>query len=864
MRTTGRRTRLFTYLDGAGHSADEVGGKGAGLDRLIALSLPVPTAAALTTHAYRTAVDEKSLQLLLDDLRASPLPRADRIPAESAAIERTFLAAPLPNALSADIARIGREMLPRGPVAVRSSATAEDLSSASFAGQYLTITNVSGVGDLEVAVRRCWASLWMPAARAYRRKHQISEHHLAMAVVIQTMVDPQWSGVLFTTDHGGETHLIRVEAVAGLGDALVSGRVTPSDYRIRKDSLEIMADRDAAQLDFLEDLARLAIDLEQSEHCPQDIEWAYTADGLTILQARPITKASVPTMGTDYLDTPAGATATYTPHGVLEMLPGVVPPLLWTINAPMLENAFRTTLADLGGKTPDKSRRIVCRFRGRAALDLSALCDIASSLPGGSAAEVERQYLGYALSDDAPANGGGFHILPAFRARRVHNRIVDEVALISAAARAINEIQLDLRGLPARRLVAYRQRIRDLAWRGYAAEVGASSAASATYRALELLLTRWLSEDEAAEWAQRTTRGALSRSAVGAARTKALVEVVDTYATTEVKEIIASETIDQRNAIADLEPSGTRFLVALDRAVRAMGSKSIYGDRTWVEDQWWIWRQLQLLVSNEPRPQPDTRGTDAAFAELCSRLSSIKGWRRARILTGQVVDLRIRWLRRQVSETIRFLELRERAKNALLVLGGEERRIIVESARRLVESRLLPTPDLVQYLTDAELDGMLFGKRTLYLNDLLDRQYLAAAQASDEALPDWFTGRPDRAAPIGVDPGSQLEGWAAGPGIAAGTVRIISSLEDGTRLQRGDVLVAHATDPSWTPLFLTAGAVVLETGGPLAHAAIVAREFGLPAVLNIPSATRILEEGETVRVDGTLGIVERVVPGGIQ
>jgi pyruvate,water dikinase len=135
-------------------------------------------------------------------------------------------------------------------------------------------------------------------------------------------------------------------------------------------------------------------------------------------------------------------------------------------------------------------------------------------------------------------------------------------------------------------------------------------------------------------------------------------------------------------------------------------------------------------------------------------------------------------------------------------------------------------------------------------------------QLAADPLPDWFVGHPDDIPLAPASGRDHLEGWAAGPGRIEGTVRIVASLDDGTRLNDGDVLVAHATDPSWTPLLLAAGAIVLETGGPLAHAAIVARELGLPAVLNVSSATRILRDGETVRVDGTRGVVDRLDPGG--
>ena len=856
MTVTRARPRLITYLDGSKHLVDEVGGKAAGIDLLLRHHYPVPRAAVITTAAYRATVAADKLDLLIRDLRSSALPAPDRIEAEAAAIERTFLSASIPDVVTAAIDRIGAEMLRRGRLAVRSSATAEDLAEASFAGQYLTVTGVSSINGLHDAVRRCWASLWLPPARAYRRRHHLSEHHVAMAVIVQAMVDPQWSGVAFTRDPQSEGHLMRIEAVPGLGEDLVSGRVTPADFLVRRDTLEIIPAPGASHLGFIEDLARLSLRIEQTIGKPQDIEWAVTEEGITLLQVRPITEPARPLGTDDGLDTPEPADHTFTPHGVVEMVPGVVSPLLWTINAPMLENAFRTTFADLGGTPPAEDLPLVTRFRGRAALDLTAICRIASSLPGGDPVEVERQYLGAPLSEDPGSHRSRAHLFAAMRSRRVHNRIVDEVDLTATSADGLARMQIDLANMPVRRLVAYRQRIRDLAWRGYAAEVGASSAAGATYRALELLLERWLPADQASSWAQLLTRGALDLSPVGGARAKPLHRVLDRYGDLEIRALISAANADPRSSIAGLGEAGGTFLEALDREVRAMGSKAIYGDDTWEEDEVWVWRQLQLLVNGEARGIGRASWTED-FASLRSHLATSKRWRLTRIITGQVVDLRLRWLQRQIQETIRFLELRERAKNALLVLGGEERRIIVEAARRLVASGQLPNPDAVRFLTDAELERMLFGLCGIGNDELDKRRRINHNCATAGPLPDWFVGRPSVHREVESASSETLQGWAASPGRYTGPVRIITSLADGARLQPGEVLVAHSTDPSWTPLFLIASAVVLEVGGPLSHAAIVAREFGLPAVLNVRGSTGALAEGETVTVDGNEGCVER-------
>ncbi|MCP3974714.1 MAG: hypothetical protein GY720_09500 [bacterium] len=862
MMLTEQLSRYAIHIDGSGHPIAEVGGKGAGLDWLVGHGYPVPRAIVITTAAYNESVAERSLRALITSLRESALPQADRIEAETTAIERAFVEAPIPGPVSLAVVEVGGDLLRQGPVAVRSSATAEDLAGASFAGQHLTVTNVADVNQLELAIRRCWASLWMPAARAYRQRQGVTDKDVAMAVVVQRMVEPVWSGVTFTRDPQGRNHLMRIEAVEGLGEDLVSGRVTPADYLVRRDTLEVVQAQDQERLGFLEDLARLCLRIERSGHSAQDIEWAYVDSGLTVLQSRPITDPA-PANLDDGLDTSTPAAVTFTPHGVVEMLPDVVPPLLWTINAPMLENAFRATFANLGGATPSNDRMIVNRFRGRVALDLSAICDIARSMPGGTPAEVERQYLGETIGEapEEPTRSRG-HVFAAMRIRRAHNSISDEVDLIAAASPALARMQLDLTELPVRLLVAYRQRIRDLAWRGYAAEVGASSAAGAAYRALEILLERWLPEAEAASWAQILTRGALQHSAVGSARARVLEEVLDSHPSSDIADIVQEPGVVTRTLLGALGAEGEAFLADVDNAVRSMGSKAVYGGPAWIEDDWWIWQQLRMMSRGETRPLPTDLSWAEHFERLSGQLSSEKRWRRTRLLTGQVVDLRLRWLRRQVEETVRFLSLRERAKNALLVLGGEERRILLESANRLVSSRDFTQPDLVNYLTDAELEEMLFGGVGVDSKHLEVRRAIASEAAAADPLPDWFVGHPDTVPHPQILQSDRLEGWAASPGSVTGTVRIVSSLADGVRLEPGDIMVAYATDPSWTPLFLVAGAIVLEVGGPLCHAAIVAREFGLPAVLNVRQASRRLVDGETVTIDGSLGVVERLGQGG--
>lgn len=312
---------FWRELDGMPASIAEVGGKAATLIRLMGLGAPVPPGATLTTAAYRAFVEAAGLRPFLESLPS--LPNSTDPEEQGREVEEAFLGAPIPEKVRRAIHDAFAYASYRGPVAVRSSATAEDLSQASFAGQYLTLLGV-GLGGVEDAVRRCWASLWSPAVRAY--KHALGIRlgpDIAMGVVIQRMVPAEWSGVLFTVDPTGTAEgMLRVEAVEGLGERLVSGEVSPEVFHIWRDDHRVVG----RGPEYLPELARWGVLIEQALGGPQDIEWSLAGGLVHILQARPIT-AGLPVGGTgDGFDSVPTNEAEYTPSGVSEMLPGALTP----------------------------------------------------------------------------------------------------------------------------------------------------------------------------------------------------------------------------------------------------------------------------------------------------------------------------------------------------------------------------------------------------------------------------------------------------------------------------------------------------------------------------------------------------------
>jgi rifampicin phosphotransferase len=858
-----RRTALWQRLDGTGATPSTVGGKAAGLDRLVANGALVPRAAALTVEAYHAFVEEAGLGAWLATLASGTEP--SHLLDGTDDVAGPFLRAPLPPSVAEAVGHAYEYASSGGQVAVRSSAVAEDLGSASFAGQYRSFLSV-GADGLGRAVRLCWASLWAPGARVYRHATGLDAADLAMGVVIQEMVDAERSGVVFTLDPTtSDPDLLRVEVVEGLGERLVSGQVTPEVFHVRRTGLTAL-EEDAPP--YLRALAEQALRIEARLGGPQDIEWSLAAGRLHILQARPVTTGFA--IGDDGFDTPPVPGATFTAAGVGEMLPGVLPPLLWTVNGPLLNDAFAALFRGLGIRAPEPSHPTVGRFRGRAALNLSLLKAAARRMPGGADADVERQYLGRVVTEgEQPPPLSRRERLarlgPALRALRLRRRLVRDAEVFVQAATFALDLDPDLADAPTSSLLSYRHSVRQLARHGMRTEVGVAAAAAANYRSLELLLERWLGPEEGPLAAQRLTAGRVQEQAGGCAALLSLWDVHCDYCQLpEVARAVYEGPVGRtEDRLAALGETGTMFLRIVHDGLRRAGSTALYAGPTWEEDTDSFWSLLRQCQGLGPEAGPSATMAQAAeegtaFADqLYRRLARSWKWRRTRILTGQIVDVRRRLLGALVADAATYLGLREATKSAVLRVGGEERRVVRELTRRLVEQGVLGSEGDEWFLSDGELEELALG-RAGPGPESVERRRLAWEAARDApALPELFSGIPTVEPEPMIDAGGRLlQGWATSPGRVTGRARVITDRSEARDLTRGEILVGHSTDPSWTPLFLTAAGIVMEEGGPLSHAAIVAREFRLPAVLNAKGATRRIRTGMTITVDGTRGTVE--------
>ena len=860
-------TTATVRLDGSAIDGALVGGKGFALNRLIAMDAPVPATGSITTDGYRWFVKDSGLLDFVERLQSEGLPEQADLDRAADRVDTAFLEARMPDALADEIRDLAHDIGDGKLLAVRSSATAEDMAEASFAGQYRSYLEIEDDDALLRAVRLVWASLWLPAPRAYRAHANVPEDDLAMSVVIMRLVEAERAGVVFTTDPAGVASNLRIEAVHGLGEQLVSGEVTPEAYILPRS----VAHRPGVD-DVLDEAVEAALDLERRFAAPQDVEWAHDGERLYIVQTRPITTVSVHDDG-DGFDTRIGADHAFTTAGIAESLPGVLPPLQWTTAAPLLENGFRQLFDQMNALPPAADDRpFLARVNGRAVLSLDLMKAAAAEVPGGSGEEIERQYFGRVISepdeDAMPETGArgpfkglrsmvtGFREINARRGFRT-----DALTTIDATERLLVSPP-DCQIATTDQLLAYRHRLLDLAGRLVAAEIAVAAAAAAAYRGVELFLEPHVGEDEAATFAQRLTSGGIDPcGAQVALHTCDLAE--QALADGDLARLISG--IDPRNTeVLDRlarDARGARLIATVNEELGRSGSASVFAGETWAESKGLAWQLISQAVEVERsgrKPMADPAAREQILTDIESEFATSWKWRFQRVVTGQVVDVRRRMLRRLVGDAVTFLHLRERTKSAVLALGGEVRRVHLTLGYRLTEAGVLDSPLDVDLLGSHELEPSFAGRPPSSW-EIDRRRKVLDRFAGQDAVPQVFVGDPTRRlGDVPISTGDTFTGWGASLGVYEGPARIITSATDP--IQPGDILVARTTDPAWTPLFLTAGAIVVEEGGPLSHAAIIARELGLPAVLNVPGLIdRLKGDGPVIlRIDGGRGTVDIV------
>jgi pyruvate,water dikinase len=729
------------------------------------------------------------------------------------------LDAPRREALSGAYGRLG------GSVAVRSSSTAEDLADASFAGQYATSLDIQGEAAVARAAQECLESA--RDAEGYARV--VSAGSGAMAVLVQRFVEPVAAGVVFTRDPYDEKSLL-VESHAGRGDALVSGRVTPDRYRVDRDSGRVADGPPHASLDHaaVAALAALARRAEEELGAPVDVEWAIGAEGPVLLQARPISVEAE--------ERPDPRVRRLTRANVGEVLPDPVTPLTWTSLGAFLEHAFRAVTATTG-LLPDDAPAFLVLHRQRLYLNLSLSLAIAERLPGVSAQDAERLILG------GGATGGGKARLPLAALPTVARVLVRLLRLSARLPAEIAALEERVRRLPGKHRIAEAEAGELAAMLCSFEETGrvvatthiATSGASAHRLALLGRVLQTLAPRGPAERVNGLVAGL--EGVASAAPAAALETLAQEAARTPDWLLWLAAAPESRGEAP--EGLGLQLRDFLDRfGHRALSEGELRAD-AWEDDPAPVLAALQTLARSphSARFRREARA-EARRADESALLSRLGPFRRA--VFGNVLAGAQQWVRE-----------RERTKSGAVEMIRHGRRLARAAARKLVASGALAREDDVYFLTLAELQVALAGSPPQAARLLRRRRRFER----EGALP---APREVDLGGGGAEPAEEssgvLRGTPVSGGVGVGRARVAGPGET-PHIEPGEVLVAPVLDAALGPVLATAAAAVAEIGGMLSHGSVVARELGIPCVVDVRGATTRIRTGDRVFVDGGSGEV---------
>jgi len=771
---------------------------------------------------------------VLGALRQAGLPVPDGfcIPVKAAQVEG--------GELWSEVAIAYRQLAPGGGiVVVRSSGVAEDAPGASFAGQYETVLNVRGMEALRSAIRQCWQAVKSPRVQAYQARHGYEGDDKRLPLLVQRQVPATVSGVLFTRDpvsHGDREMLI--EATSGLGEALVSGHVAPARYRVsRQGHVHALSSEELLTPVQCRALVELGARIEHILGPGRDIEWAIAGEHIYVLQARPITWSGVP-LPTSQL---------WTRANIGEVLPHVITPLTWDIFQAIILND-PALASGVSGNHKHEGENIR-RIYGRAYVRLDSLLDSFCYLPAVTP-QVMSRVLGVNLPTAAqsytrPAGlfvrlAQGVFVLDALGFQPRLSRMVRQMPPQPAAdSESLQE------------LVAWTGRCFQLHLKCTAYAIGA-------FGLLASFLNRWMpAEAEALLPRILTGREDLQTAAQGISLWRLAEQVRENPVLLQIL-TAGSDWSATALRLADVG-GGPEFLKALHgfletNGARAAGEFELAVPR-WREDPTFVLgvlrkfvdaQQMEMLPSN---PAIRHRQRQEAVARIQAVLGSVQRWIFTRLLRSYST----------------YTTMRENVKYRLMEGYALLRRAFFKAGAELVARGILDDADDVFFLMLSEILTLVAteGKGARQERELILARKEQNTRWESQAAPDLIVGDGQEVMGAQVE---GLTGIGCSPGTAEGCARVLFDISEADTFRPGEILVAPHTDPGWTPLFLSCRAVVTDIGGFLSHGATVAREYGIPAVVNVRGATRRIHTGDLIHVDGTSGritICEQVSNRGV-
>jgi pyruvate,water dikinase len=839
-----------------------VGGKAFNLGRLIAAGLPVPRGFCVTTTAFDLFLASCPRRTELSNLLAQCFgDEIGRIADLSREVRSCLAEDHVPEVVKDAVLSAWRELGGERSFAARSSATVEDAAGMSFAGQFESILNVRGADALLAAIKSCWLSLFSERALVYLAKQRVPAEKVMMAVLVQEMVAAEHAGVVFTADPmTGATDRFVVECVSGLGEGLVQGTVQPERFVVEKQTGRALASPEHKMLSSatLKNLCDLARRTEHLFSAPQDIEWAQRDGKLFLLQSRPITTKAPARTWEDR--------QVWTNVNTGEVMPDVMTPITWSMMQSSLlvvvGSIFRLVGADVTRAQP--AGLVAGRLYSNANTSLAAvrpfsflhkgLPDFARML-GGDLVEAYRQAPLTLSPEDLPDLGFRWpkYILswPRILFDLITHLPRHGEAWIARFKTETDElVRVNVEAISTPELTHFCIRLLREAFKGW--DLLFFVVPMAALPVLKKACRDWLGESDL------TLGGRLFAALGGMPDAEAGLALwrlaVLAHADGDTEAAVSSEkSWPEVRSRLRLTEHGRKFLAAWDAFMtehghHCRGELELFNAR-WSETPDYILGLVRGYLRS--MGQSDPLENQRRLAEERERLTVQC---RARLKNPIKRWIFSHSLRRAQELTV----YREKLKNQLVRQFAFLRRVLLVLGQRLHEQGSLSCRDDIFFLEVSEIEPVTTGSASFDWRERIESRRREYKKNLKLNPPRVVNGRFDPNAPgwpVANADAKLLEGIPVSPGIVTGPARVILRADDHEQVLPGEILVAPFTDPAWSPYFVTAAGLVVEQGGILSHGSIVAREYGLPAVTNVASATQVIRTGDLVQVDGNRGCV---------
>ncbi|WP_144492653.1 MULTISPECIES: phosphoenolpyruvate synthase [Bacillus cereus group] len=849
-----------------------VGGKGLNLGALSNMrGIQVPEGFCVTTVGYEKAIEQnEAFQALLQQLTKLKSEDRTQVGEISRKIREVIMAVDIPfdveKAVTHYLSRFGDEHA----YAVRSSATAEDLPHASFAGQQDTYLNVIGKEAILQHIKKCWASLFTDRAVIYRMQNGFDHSQVSISVVVQRMVFPEASGILFTADPiTSSRKVLSIDASFGLGEALVSGLVSADNYKVKEGEIagKMIATKKIAMYGRKEggietkqiasnqqnvqtltdqqilQLARIGRQIEAYFGCPQDIEWCLANDTIYIVQSRPITTLYPIPEAND------GENHVYISVGHQQMMTDAMKPLglsffLLTTHAPMRKAGGRLFVDATQKLASPASRDFLINTLGKSdPLVRDALTTV-----------IERDNFITLLPDDEKGKSGSKSVPPTSSQPEIENDPAIVMDLIKNNQASIEELKRNIQMKSGSAVFDFiledmKQQLQKILFSPQSTAVIMAGMNASSW--INEKIEQWLGEKNAADTLSQSVQNNIT-SEMGLA----LMDVADVIrpypkVIAYLQHVNDSSFLDELVQFEGGEKARDAINDFLNKyGMRCSGEIDITKTR-WSEQPTTI---IPMILNN-------IRDFEAG----ASKRKFEEGLQEATEKEEELVDRlqhspdgkqKVEETKRMIRNIRNFIGYREYPKYGMINRYFIYKQALLKEAEQLVQSGVIHEVDDIYYLTFEELHEVVRTNKLDYelihkqKNDykLYEKLTPPRVMTSDGEI---ITGKYKRE----NLPTDAIVGLPVSSGVIEGRARVILNMEDAN-LEEGDILVTAFTDPGWTPLFVSIKGLVTEVGGLMTHGAVIAREYGLPAVVGVENATKLIKDGQRIRVHGTEGYIE--------